>query len=134
MDSLLSFYEKEKSFICFFYIITGTSGGNTLEPVENCGHTCCGASTEMVSWHTGDQAPPRTKFYSASGCHLLIGNVKMLSHGLGSSCHGDWLFKFAFNLNFHVIWPTWSSLAKAAWWWSGMPSTAPTGSLHPPPL
>lgn len=35
---------------------------------------------------------------SGSRGHLLVGDVKMLSHGLGSGCHGDCLFKFAFGI------------------------------------
>lgn len=30
--------------------------------------------------------------------HLLVGNVKMLSHWLCSGCHRDRLFKFAFRI------------------------------------
>lgn len=40
----------------------------------------------------------RMKLCSRSWGHLLVGDVKMLSHGLGSGCHGDCLFKFAFRI------------------------------------
>uniref|UniRef100_A0A7N5KQE8 BCL2 family apoptosis regulator BOK n=1 Tax=Ailuropoda melanoleuca TaxID=9646 RepID=A0A7N5KQE8_AILME len=36
--------------------------------------------------------------HSGSRGHLLVGDVKMLSHGLGSGRHGDCLFKFAFRI------------------------------------
>lgn len=35
---------------------------------------------------------------SGSRGHLLVGDVKMLSHGLGSGCHGDRLFEFAVRI------------------------------------
>lgn len=40
----------------------------------------------------------RAKHRSGSRGHLLVRDVKMLSHGLGSGCHGDYLFKFAFRI------------------------------------
>lgn len=119
MESLLTFF-----FLIFkiFYTFSGTSG-NTPEPMGNCGHahTYCGAYIEKLKCHDTQVARPHPgqKFTLQSGCHLLIGNMKMLSHGLGSGCHGDSLFKFAFSLNFQVIGPTRGSLARTAWWGAG---------------